>query len=56
MLNKQIKGKKKNKKNFLHGKAPNKQNKNKEIFEVIRNRDVRGVDISKMVVIHGCTV
>ena len=31
-LNKQIKGKSKNKKNYLHGKAPNKQKKNKEIF------------------------
>ena len=31
-LNKQIKkGKSKNKKNYLHGKAPNKQKKNKEI-------------------------
>ena len=26
------KGKRKNKKNYLHGKAPNKQKKNKEIF------------------------
>ena len=25
-------GKAKNKKNYLHGKAPNKQKKNKEIF------------------------
>ena len=31
-LNKQIKGKSKNEKNYLHGKAPNKQKKNKEIF------------------------
>ena len=31
-LNKQIKGKSKNEKNYLHGRAPNKQNKNKEIF------------------------
>ena len=31
-LNKQIKGKSKNKKNYLHGKAPNKQKKKKEIF------------------------
>ena len=31
-LNKQIKGKSKNEKNYLHGKAPNKQRKNKEIF------------------------
>ena len=31
-LNKKIKGKSKNKKNYLHGKAPNKQKKNKEIF------------------------
>ena len=31
-LNKQIKGKNKNEKNYLHGKAPNKQKKNKEIF------------------------
>ena len=31
-LDKQIKGKRKNKKNYLHGKAPNKQKKNKEIF------------------------
>ena len=31
-LNKQIKGKRKNEKNYLHGKAPNKQKKNKEIF------------------------
>ena len=31
-LNKQIKGKNKNGKNYLHGKAPNKQKKNKEIF------------------------
>ena len=31
-LNKQIKGKSKNEKNYLHGKATNKQNKNKEIF------------------------
>ena len=30
-LNKQ-KGKTKNEKNYLHGKAPNKQKKNKEIF------------------------
>ena len=32
LLNKQIKEKRKNKKNYLHGKAPNKQKKNKEIF------------------------
>ena len=32
LLNKQIKGKSKNEKNYLHGKAPNKQKKNKEIF------------------------
>ena len=31
-LNKQIKGKSKNEKNYLHGKAPNKQKKNEEIF------------------------
>ena len=31
-LNKEIKGKSKNEKNYLHGKAPNKQKKNKEIF------------------------
>ena len=31
-LNKQIKGKTKNEKNYLHGKPPNKQKKNKEIF------------------------
>ena len=31
-LNKQIKGKSKNEKNYLHGEAPNKQKKNKEIF------------------------
>ena len=31
-LNKQIKGKRKNEKNYLHGKAPDKQKKNKEIF------------------------
>ena len=31
-LNKQIKGKSKNAKNYLHGKAPNNQKKNKEIF------------------------
>ena len=31
-LNKQIKGKSKNEKNYLHGKAPDKQKKNKEIF------------------------
>ena len=31
-LNRQIKGKAKNEKNYLHGKAPNKQKKNKEIF------------------------
>lgn len=31
-LNKKIKGKSKNEKNYLHGKAPNKQKKNKEIF------------------------
>ena len=31
-LNKQIKGKSKNEKNYLHRKAPNKQKKNKEIF------------------------
>ena len=31
-FSKQIKGKSKNEKNYLHGKAPNKQNKNKEIF------------------------
>ena len=31
-LNKQIKGKAKNEKNYLHRKAPNKQKKNKEIF------------------------
>ena len=31
-LNKQIKGKSKNEKNYLHGKAPNKQKKNKEVF------------------------
>ena len=29
---KKIKGKNKNEKNYLHGKAPNKQKKNKEIF------------------------
>ena len=28
-LNNQIKGKSKNEKNYLHGKAPNKQKKNK---------------------------
>ena len=31
-LNRQIKGKSKNEKNYLHGKAPNKKKKNKEIF------------------------
>ena len=31
-MNKQIKGKSENEKNYLHGKAPNKQKKNKEIF------------------------
>jgi len=31
-LNKQTKGKSKNEENYLHGKAPNKQKKNKEIF------------------------
>ena len=31
-LNKQIKGKSQNEKNYLHGKAPNKQKKNKEIL------------------------
>jgi len=31
-LNKQIKGKSKNENNYLHGKAPNKKKKNKEIF------------------------
>ena len=31
-LNKQIKWKSKNEKTYLHGKAPNKQKKNKEIF------------------------
>ena len=31
-LNEQIKDKSKNKKNYLHGEAPNKQEKNKEIF------------------------
>ena len=31
-FSKQIKGKSKNNKNYLHGKAPNKQKKNKEIF------------------------
>ena len=31
-LNKPIKGKSKTEKNYLHGKASNKQNKNKEIF------------------------
>ena len=31
-LNKEIKRKSKNEKNYLHGKAPNKQNKNKAIF------------------------
>ena len=31
-LNKQIKWKSKNEKNYLHGKAPNKQKENKEIF------------------------
>ena len=31
-FNKRIKGKSKNEKNYLHGKAPNKQKKNKEIF------------------------
>ena len=30
--NKQIKGESKNEKNYLHGKAPNKKKKNKEIF------------------------
>ena len=32
LLNKQLKGKSKNEKNYLHEKAPNKQKKNKEIF------------------------
>ena len=31
-LNKQTKEKSKNEKNYLHGKAPNKQKKNKEMF------------------------
>ena len=31
-LNKQIKGKSKNEKNYLHGKAPNKEKKIKEMF------------------------
>ena len=31
-LNNQIKGTSKNEKNYLHGKAPNKQKKNKKIF------------------------
>ena len=31
-MNKQINVKNKNMKNYLHGKAPNKQKKNKEIF------------------------
>ena len=31
-LNRQIKEKSKNEKNYLHGKAPNKQKKKKEIF------------------------
>ena len=31
-LNKKIKGKSKSEKNYLHGKAPNKQKKNNEIF------------------------
>ena len=31
-LNNQVKGKSKNEKNYLHGKAPNKKKKNKEIF------------------------
>ena len=31
-LNKQTREKSKNEKNYLHGKAPNKQKKNKEIF------------------------
>ena len=32
LLNKKIKGKSKNEKNYLHGKAPNKQKKNTKIF------------------------
>ena len=36
-LNKQTREKSKNEKNYLHGKAPNKQKKNKEIFLVFFN-------------------